>query len=439
MVTFPLKRNKESRDNYFMKKRYLAVILLAMFSFLINGKALVVGDCDVLLSYKQNSSLDEDKYICKGRVYGVSTDSIYYSGTGNVVKINNFKAYYMVNYGEVTLDISGNNEVSLFHANSNIVNVTGNGLFKFKEVSYVKKVINGGSVFNYEFNGTMVLDENKKIYEGTNTEFISNYETLKKINKLSETFNYDDYVVSAVNDYTKSTPVVVSDTWFTQHINTNLNTSITGDGFGLVEYVKEEETKQEEKQVVVSEASTKKDDNTLESNNVIFVSEKKLNKKYKLSVEDKKEKEVAKKIDELLEDSNLLDLYDISVTNGKKEVSMKNGKYTIKIKLDEGYDKYTDFKVIYVNDDEIKEYIDATIVDGYLVFETSHLSQYGIVATPIVTEYSIIYSNINDDINYVSWLKVLFLLSLLIISFSLISLIALKSNLIKPRKKKRRA
>ena len=60
-----------------MKNRYWAVALILMFSCLVQVKALVVGDCDVLIQFKQNSSLDEDKYICKGRVFGADTDSIY--------------------------------------------------------------------------------------------------------------------------------------------------------------------------------------------------------------------------------------------------------------------------------------------------------------------------------------------------------------------------
>ena len=45
-----------------------------------------------------------------------------------------------------------------------------------------------------------------------------------------------------------------------------------------------------------------------------------------------------------------------------------------------GFDKY---EVVYISDDKIKETIPATIENGYIVFETSHLSQYGIVATRI--------------------------------------------------------
>ena len=43
-----------------------------------------------------------------------------------------------------------------------------------------------------------------------------------------------------------------------------------------------------------------------------------------------------------------------------------------------GYDKY---EVVYIVNDEIKETLPAAVENGYIVFETNHLSQYGIIAT----------------------------------------------------------
>lgn len=423
-----------------MKKRYLAVAFIFMFMGIISPKALVIGDCDVLISYKLNSSLDEDKYICKGREYGVNTDNIYYSGSGNVIKMKDFTTYYMVNYGEVTIDISGNNNISLFHTGSNLVTFTGDGLFKFKEVSYVKKVINGESVFNYEYKGTMVLDENKKIYEGTNTEFIENYETLKKINKLPEEFKVEDYSMTGSNDYTKSTSVVITEDWFKQHVSTSLKTYVLDDGLGVIEYVKEEPVDVPVVEQPVEKPNNNINNNTLEKDNVVFVSNKKIAKSYKLKVEDKKEDLVAQKVEKLLNNTNLLDLYDISVMNGKKEVTMNNGSYIIKIKLDGKYDSYENFQVIYVDDNgKIKEYIDTTIEDGYLVFKTSHLSQYGIVATPVVSNITVYYDNTNIfDINYGLWFKVGILISISLMFGSVIIFILIKSDLLPKRKKRRR-
>ena len=46
-----------------MKKRYLAVILLLLFSSMLKISALTVDDCEVLASYKLYSSLDEENYL----------------------------------------------------------------------------------------------------------------------------------------------------------------------------------------------------------------------------------------------------------------------------------------------------------------------------------------------------------------------------------------
>ena len=109
-----------------------------------------------------------------------------------------------------------------------------------------------------------------------------------------------------------------------------------------------------------------------------MISDTKLNNKYKLNVNDldDKKSEYNKKV----KDFDIVSLYDVSIYNGKKEVEMKNNSFIIKIKLDEKKDNYDNYKIIYVNDDgEIAEYIDGTIEDGYIVFKTTHLSQYGVI------------------------------------------------------------
>ena len=55
----------------------------------------------------------------------------------------------------------------------------------------------------------------------------------------------------------------------------------------------------------------------------------------------------------------------------------------IKIVLPEDLKGFNKYEVVYISNDEIKETIPATVEDGYIVFETSHLSQYGIVATNV--------------------------------------------------------
>lgn len=80
-------------------------------------------------------------------------------------------------------------------------------------------------------------------------------------------------------------------------------------------------------------------------------------------------------------DKNVKFIADINVMDGNTVVKISDTKMKIRIALPEdvkGYDKY---EVVYILDDEIKETIPAMVEDGYIVFETNHLSQYGIIAT----------------------------------------------------------
>lgn len=61
------------------------------------------------------------------------------------------------------------------------------------------------------------------------------------------------------------------------------------------------------------------------------------------------------------------------------EINGQNMK--IKIALPEELKGYKNYKVVYIKDGEIKETLPATVEDGNIIFETSHLSQYGIIAT----------------------------------------------------------
>lgn len=419
-----------------MKKKYLVVSLLLMFLGIIDVQALTVGDCKVLISFKLNSSLDEEKYICQGDKYGESTDSIYYSGKGNAISMNNFEAYYLTNWDdEVTIDINGNNSVSLLHVSDSKFKVTGSGSLKFKQNSFVKKVINGEPVYQYEYNGMTVLTDNKTIYEGTTLEFEENYELLKEKNKLPDEYNLADYKLMSVVDFAKMTSVVITESWFEKKIDTNLKTSVN-DGVGIIEYIEPIKTPE-----VVPKATN---ETKLESDNVILISEKKLDKKYKLKEENLKEKEVATKIANSIDNAELISFYDVSVYNGKKEVSMKDGEYLIKIKIDGDIDKYQNYQIIYVSENgEIKEYIDGEIEENYIVFKTSHLSQYGIIANPIVDEIVVNVDSINpgqkNGINNIgNILKVSILIIIALACMALIAFVVIKSDLLSKKKKRKK-
>lgn len=107
--------------------------------------------------------------------------------------------------------------------------------------------------------------------------------------------------------------------------------------------------------------------------------EEEVSKKYKLDI---KQIEVEKD----LIDKNVKYVVDINVLENGEVVKISNTKMKIRIALSEdlkGYDKY---EVVYISDNEIKERIPAKIEDGYIVFETSHLSHYGVIVTNNNTE-----------------------------------------------------
>lgn len=60
---------------------------------------------------------------------------------------------------------------------------------------------------------------------------------------------------------------------------------------------------------------------------------------------------------------------------------MENGKFTISVKVDEDMaNKYNAYKDAYINDKGgVEEVIDANEKDGYITFETSHLSTYSVL------------------------------------------------------------
>lgn len=67
--------------------------------------------------------------------------------------------------------------------------------------------------------------------------------------------------------------------------------------------------------------------------------------------------------------------------DGNNVVRISNNKMKIRIALPEELKGYNKYEVVYILNDKIEETMPATVEDGYIVFETSHLSQYGIVAT----------------------------------------------------------
>lgn len=128
----------------------------------------------------------------------------------------------------------------------------------------------------------------------------------------------------------------------------------------------------------------------VETDGVKFESNDAFSTEYTLVVTPKTEKEVkdvTTKLTEAYKDNKkvaglkLISLHEINIVDGNDEVvPMENGKYTISIPVAEDLRNFKNYKVIYVTEaGEIQETIDAKLVNGKVVFTTTHLSTYGVI------------------------------------------------------------
>ena len=101
---------------------------------------------------------------------------------------------------------------------------------------------------------------------------------------------------------------------------------------------------------------------------------KEVSKDYKLDI-----KPVEVKKD--LTNKNVKYVVDINVLENNQIVKISDTKMKIRIALPEDLKGYKKYEVVYIKDNQIQETIPAIIEDEYIVFETTHLSEYGIVAT----------------------------------------------------------
>lgn len=355
-----------------MKRRYL-IVLLILFIVFISVKAETINNqCDSLITFKEQSSLDESIYICKDKDYKSGNGSIQYLASEKKVIFNNLNAYYLeILNDDYVFEIKGDNTISLLNINNNKIKIIGDGKIKFKEASFTKKVENGEYVYNYKYQDKFIIDLDDGYFEGTQKKFEENYTDLIEKNSLNDDFVLEDYELVPVIDCTKINSLAITNSWLDEYIDTVLSKKLS-DGYGVIEKVKEDNKSDKSKEEV-----------KLEAGNVILITDKKVNSKYKLKVKNLKKNDVSSKVSKKLkEDEKLVSFYDLNVYNGKKVVEMKNGSYLIKIKLDEIDEEYDNYKIIYVNDSgEIEEYLDGELDGQYVVFNTSHLSQYGVVAS----------------------------------------------------------
>ena len=107
--------------------------------------------------------------------------------------------------------------------------------------------------------------------------------------------------------------------------------------------------------------------------------ENEINKNYKLDIQKVE-------VNTELANKNVKFIADINVLDGNNIVKISDTKMKIKIALPEELKGYNKYEVVYILEGKIKETLPAIIEEGYLVFETTHLSEYGVIAENVKEE-----------------------------------------------------
>ena len=161
----------------------------------------------------------------------------------------------------------------------------------------------------------------------------------------------------------------ITSAWGEANIQTSLSRSFSKTGSYLINFP-------EEKTMIT----------TTKTDNIVFESTEEFDPNYHLVVDDITEKitDVQSVNVQAKTDKVLVELYDIYMADENDNiVKMEDGTYTIKVELNDTLKKYEDYQVIYISDDNTVELIDAKVDGNYVVFNTTHLSKYGIVGKEI--------------------------------------------------------
>jgi hypothetical protein len=238
--------------------------------------------------------------------------------------------------GPIELELNGTNTTTQFEISDCQLKVTGNGSLKF-----IPATSDGNSYIS-------ISDvESQK-------SFVSRY----IITSLPITYE-NGYVYINKSTTTTTTKVTTTKTTTIKNATTSVSTTVG------------------------TTTSTSNSNYTLEDGNITLSSVQSLNTNYTLKTSDIYSNLTSDELSNYnskLDGKTLIGLYDISIMNGTDKVDINDGKYTIRIPISDTMKNYSEYSIVYIKDGEILETISANVIDNnYIEFETTHLSEYGIV------------------------------------------------------------
>lgn len=146
---------------------------------------------------------------------------------------------------------------------------------------------------------------------------------------------------------------------------------------------------------VISKSSIKNDQGI-----VIEVDGGELNPDTQLVSETIEDEELLKNIsNQIMPKDKLLKIIDFRLMLSNQELDLKDKSITLRIPISEDMEGYSTFKIAYIKDGKIVEYHYAEVVNGYLVFKTSHLSLYAIIAENVDISVDVNASEDKDKVS----------------------------------------
>ena len=136
----------------------------------------------------------------------------------------------------------------------------------------------------------------------------------------------------------------------------------------------------------VTPAPTPEENKGTELSTKVENSEVEVKVKLEKAVEKGSKLQIVKVAEEKIEEvkkveEDLKTVFDINVVSNTGDIiKIEDNKMQIKILLEEDLRGYKNYQVVYIKDGKIVEEMPTKIEGNYIVFETTHLSEYGIVA-----------------------------------------------------------
>lgn len=381
-----------------LKKKCLAIILagILMFPIIANASS---DSSDYELSYSYDGSKicgigvdnGEERVLtnlmCSKNTSGdeISIATFIKNANGDTLTLESDADFYLYGGAEdsSTIVVNGNNHINILMDEH--FTITGNGSLTIDGLYSSRLAVDedGNQLYYIVYDDIdgfqhRVVDENgDNVLVVSKEEFEAMYENLKASNPDMAQIALED-LEYFINSQYEVVPETITEEWIKEHITTemniiyNENDSITFSNVGSV----------------------------LDAENVIFESKDILDEKFTLDVTDVTSNATDELKDAIaLDNKVLLLLYDISVVNENNEiVPMENGTFTIKIKLTEEMKEYDTLTAAYILDGKVVETFDISIDGEYVVFNTTHLSEYAILGENVKTDEVIENPSTGDNI-----------------------------------------